>query len=697
MKRYPAALEPERQRGDAGAVIFVTADDVGGRLRLSDPVIGDVLDILPLGDDGRGLAERNQYVDFDLLASAQGLVIKALSDDLEIVRFSTGVSIGARDGLAVSGPDLALKFEASAGGASAQTLLDLANWRKGPITDYTKNEQAMLLALSKANPAQRKALRWDLARFYTAHGAAPEAHAMLQLLKDTDPQIEQTMLWRAVSGVVLLDLGRPEQALKQFLDPDLDAESDIWLWRALAAEKAGRMEDALSYFRRGSEALVLHDRPFLTQIHLAMARAALDQQAYDVASGQIVTLQNMGLDGTAALATDYAYGKLVQRQGDIATARARFQDAATASDRRLSTQARLDLTKLEYAEGEISITEATERLERLRFAWRGDLLELDVLETLSSLYAEQGQFRLALETLQHAASAFSETPKARLLAARMTDIFSRLFLDGEADELPPLAALGLFYDFSELTPLGEPGDRMIRQLVARLVSVDLLDRAADLLEHQVSYRLEGSAQALVAAQLGKIYLLDGRPEETLRIMRATRQTVLPTDVMVQRSLVSSRALAELKRYEEATVLLEDISGREADELRADIFWASHDWPQLAAITSRLLGTRWQNEGALGLRERETLIRRALALSFTDDRMGLSQLRSRYQPLIKNGDYAGVFDLLTSPDGAPEGELSRIVGELGGVDQFRSFLSAYRAEFTPEISANAGGAGTGSGL
>ncbi|GER01475.1 hypothetical protein JCM17845_20980 [Iodidimonas gelatinilytica] len=64
-------MEPERQRGDAGAVIFVTADDVGGRLRLPDPVIGDVLDILPLGDDGRGLAERNQYVDFDLLASAQ--------------------------------------------------------------------------------------------------------------------------------------------------------------------------------------------------------------------------------------------------------------------------------------------------------------------------------------------------------------------------------------------------------------------------------------------------------------------------------------------------------------------------------------------------------------------------------------------------------------------------------------------------
>ncbi len=679
-------LTPVRQAGAQGTVIFVAADEVGGRLSLVDPAVGDRLSVIPLGDDGRGLAQDHQYVDFHLLPSAQGLVIDPVADGLQIVRFATGVSIGSQRGLAISGSDLAARMGAGRGGIVVSRMIDLDAWRQGAHegtkADYTAREQQMLVDLSLADAASRKSVRWDLARYYAGHGAYPEAYAMLALLADTDPEIKNTLQWKAVSGVVLLGLNRPLEALSALLDPNLDAESDLWLWRALAANRAERHALALDYFRRGSEALALHDRPFLAKIHLAIAQSAMAEKAYDLASGQITSLQNMGLSGNQALAVDYLYGQLVQSRGDIATARARYQDAASARDRHLATKARLQLARLEYGEGNISISEATARLERLRFAWRGDRLEMDVLETLADLYRQQEQYRQALLTLQLAASAFATDAQSRDLAAQMSAIFSRLFLDGAADKLPPLEALGLFYDFSELTPLGSSGDRMIRHLVERLVSVDLVDRAAELLEHQVSYRLEGSAQALVAAQLGKIYLLDGRPEDTLRIMRATRQPILPDDVLKQRTLVSARALSELKRYEEALVLLENTSGREADQLRADIYWASQDWSALATISDRLLGNRWRNEAPLALPEREVLIRQALALSFNDARERLAQLRSRYRPLIMEGDYAGVFDLLTSPSGTPAGELGRIAGELGGVDQFRSFLSAYRAEFTP---------------
>ncbi len=43
-----------------------------------------------------------------------------------------------------------------------------------------------------------------------------------------------------------------------------------------------------------------------------------------------------------------------------------------------------------------------------------------------------------------------------------------LFLAGKGDALPPIAALGLFYDFRELTPIGRRGDEMIRRLADRL-------------------------------------------------------------------------------------------------------------------------------------------------------------------------------------------------------------------------------------
>ena len=67
--------------------------------------------------------------------------------------------------------------------------------------------------------------------------------------------------------------------------------------------------------------------------------------------------------------------------------------------------------------------------------------------------------------------------------------------------MPAIDALSLFYDFRDLTPVGRRGDEMIRKLADRLVSVDLLDQAAELLQHQVDNRLQGAARAQVAVRL----------------------------------------------------------------------------------------------------------------------------------------------------------------------------------------------------
>ena len=86
------------------------------------------------------------------------------------------------------------------------------------------------------------------------------------------------------------------------------------------------------------------------------------------------------------------------------------------------------------------------------------------------------------------------------VAARMSAVFTGLFYKSRSD-LPPLLALTLFEEFKELTPPGEEGDAVILNLAERLVEIDLLDRAAGVLETQVEFRLKGQARARVAARL----------------------------------------------------------------------------------------------------------------------------------------------------------------------------------------------------
>jgi hypothetical protein len=167
---------------------------------------------------------------------------------------------------------------------------------------------------------------------------------------------------------------------------------------------------------------------------------------------------------------------------------------------------------------------------------------------------------------------FKPSDRTRAVAERMDAVFRNLFLDGGADTLPPVQALGLYYDFRDLTPMGADGDAMIRKLVERLVSVDLLDRAASLLEHQVKYRLEGIPQAAVAARLAMIHLMNAAPDKAIGVLRATRQQTLPDDIRRERNQVEARALLDLGQADEAEVVLEGDRSPAAQMLRADVYW-----------------------------------------------------------------------------------------------------------------------------
>ena len=97
----------------------------------------------------------------------------------------------------------------------------------------------------------------------------------------------------------------------------------------------------------------------------------------------------------------------------------------------------------------------------------------------------------------------------------MSDVFNELYLNDGADIMPPVEALGLFDEFKELTPSGEKGDTMIRKLADRLAQVDLLGRAAELLQRQIDFRLKGTEKAQVGARLATIRVLNKEPELAL--------------------------------------------------------------------------------------------------------------------------------------------------------------------------------------
>ena len=101
---------------------------------------------------------------------------------------------------------------------------------------------------------------------------------------------------------------------------------------------------------------------------------------------------------------------------------------------------------------------------------------------------------------------------------------------------------------------------MIRRLADRLVQMDLLDQAAELLQHQVDHRLQGAARAQVAVRLAVIYLMSRKPDRAIQTLRTTRTGDLPVELRNQRLMLESRALSDTGR---ADVALEVVANIEA--------------------------------------------------------------------------------------------------------------------------------------
>ena len=216
-----------------------------------------------------------------------------------------------------------------------------------------------------------------------------------------------------------------------------------------------------------------------------------------------------------------------------------YRTAADSWDRPAAAQGVLRETVLRYSLGDLKRDDVITQLESLTTIWRGDETEIEALKDLAHLYTEDGRYRDAFYVMRSAMAAHPDSAMTRQIQDEAAATFNSLFLAGKGDAMPAIDALALFYDFRELTPVGSRGDEMIRRLADRLVSVDLLDQASDLLQYQVDHRLQGAARAQVATRLAVIYLMNRKPDRALATLRATRTADLSNELRNQRLLLEA--------------------------------------------------------------------------------------------------------------------------------------------------------------
>lgn len=628
---------------------------------VNDPAVGDRIAVVPALGPAKGLMAERSFVDVQMLASVQGLAAESRTPDLSVLVEGDLVHIGRPKGLTLSSPVIASAEDDAAGDLrpAAMPALISADWSKLPPGGFLKRyDQLMMAAANESGQGSEgtpppHAARMALARFMVGQGLAFEAIGILNSAARVDQTLMGDAEFRGLRGAARVMAGRYKEAESDFSVPILSSDPASALWRGYIAARAGRWEDARARFADGQQAMAYVPSLWAARFAKANAEAALGMGDYGAAQANIALALSQTLPAEEQLEVRLVQAKVMEAMGDKARALAVFKAISRAPVEKVSAPALLHASQLELESGKITPAQAANTYGILRFRWRGDATELETVRALGQLYLSQGRYREALEALRSAGQRLPDLPEAVLLQNDLYGAFRSLFLEGLANGLQPIQALALFYDFKDMTPIGAEGDQMVRNLVRRLVDVDLLDQAAELLKYQVDNRLDGIPKAQVATDLATIYLMARKPEQALQAINESRSTLLPNALNAERRVVTARAMIGLGRLEAADELVQADKTREGGEIRAEVAWKGKQWPRAGALYEAQLGDRWKNAAILSADEEGKLLRAGVAYSLADDDVALKRLSDRYRgfvPGARNPDalrvaLAGVDDTM----------------------------------------------------
>ena len=666
---------------DSHGAISVPLEEPGLVHRLQDPDIGDTLFVVTAHPPARGILREQNFVEFTALASTHGLAFAPLADDLAVTLTAEGALMRRPEGLAVSSvATQAPPPKEIAVDQGKKTILDPDSWRAEQALDYALREGALMEAVAASPAGSRINSRLMLARFYLARGFAAEAIGTLEAGLREDNQLLTRPLYFLLRGWAELSIGRPHDALKLLKSSKITEIPEAANLRAIANADAGMWTLARDSIRAGSASF--DDLPVEMQrrVLFSAARASLEVRDLNDATRYLRDLEVAKLPDADKPELALLSARVAEGVGRFDRARTLYEAVAETDEGAASAEALFRLVQMRHARGDLARVKAIERLETLAIMWRGDSIELETIRFLGRLYVAESRYRDAFQLLDAALIVDPEADITHEFHGEMASVFEDLFLTGKAETLPSIEALAIYYDFSRLTPIGRRGDELIRRLADRLVSVDLLEQAVELLDHQVHYRLTGAAKAQVAAKLAIVHLMNRKPAEAVRVLSATRMPQMPNELREQRLFVEARALSETGRHATALEVMENLRGPEADRLRADVQWAARNWREAGERLEALVGERWKGEESLEPADRHDVLRAALAYTLGSEQLGLSRVKEKFAKKMGATTEGKVLELLISSEGAAPRTLTEAARALASFDSLGTFIERYKSRY-----------------
>ncbi|MFM9975890.1 MAG: hypothetical protein ACKVON_15115, partial [Beijerinckiaceae bacterium] len=417
---------------------------------IDDPDTGERLGIVTASGLAHGLTKQQNFVELSAFPTAHGLAISPRADDVMITVGLDEVIVTRDNGLTVS---LGVQDRSVAVAEEGKTLLlDVQAWRVATHGDVRDRINTLQRAAADSAKKDQSEKRLRLAELRLANGDASEAKGILRVIEQDDLATAATkpvLLLRAIAGIQTRDY---KDAARVLTESTIALEPESFLWQGVLHAQNQRWVQALTGFRQALDVLDRYPDNLQLPLRELVVRAALEVKDAPFASQQLDLLEKMQGPAGHLQKMSLFRGLLAGMQNRGPEALSNYEIAITSPEREVEVEARLNKVMLLIDEGKADREKAIAELETITMIWRKSEIEVRALAQLGEMYAEDTRWRQAFGAARRVSEVLPEHPMARKLHDNMAKRFEALFLEGKADLLPKVEAVGLFYDFRNLMP-----------------------------------------------------------------------------------------------------------------------------------------------------------------------------------------------------------------------------------------------------
>lgn len=568
--------------------INLDKNDYGSFVYFSNPLIGERILVVPVKKPYYGNTKSHKTADFNLFSSIQGATVDLYNKDVIVEDFDYGIKISAKL-KEVENNDFAKIAEDNESSIlpffiNGMHEISFSNMREKIMSEIVKSESELVLYSNRAK----------LANLYFANQMYSESLSIYKMLeKDMFAYMENDYKNRFVYAV-LLSMNEEYSAADQHYGfimvsyrSKIDIPAEVELWANYNEYKFSKSPQVIGMDKKN---IFLREYP--DNLYWILSEAEIDNalQNQDFALCEIL-FKNLRDLSDKKITNSYIYKKAIfyHKKGQNDIAKKLLNEVVLSSndyqDPRNYARAEILKVKIQRSENDISVGDAIKKLNDLRLVWRGDDIENDLLISIAQYYKQKEDYVEALRTYANMPNAKYTTEGVDFfIASEVAQMYDEIFKpNGIAQNIDDFTAISLFYEFRDYVPIGEQGDKIIISIINRLINLELLDSAIDLLDHQVRYRLSGSQKVKEANLLSLVYIMNNQAPQAIKILNETDKESGEYSNYQFRLRLKARAMYDMGQKSKALEYIANDDTEDGMLLRKDLYFKNENWQQYIDI------------------------------------------------------------------------------------------------------------------